>query len=579
MADARPGQSRGYFERDIVLTRGASITGKVVDADTGLLVSEVTVHFERIDGLDTNLHAQTDRDGRYRIEGFADGAYRGHVDAQNRGYYETQRSRDDAGTVTVQGTKVIEGIDFEVARGATISGRMFDAETGLPIANAHVGARSTEGHGGSSDETDLEGRYTIRGLAPGAHRVKADADSEGYIQQYYGGALFRDDAVTVAVKGTGAVNDIDFPMKRGVTLIGRITDAEDGSPVAGAELSAGPIDQDQVAWASTGRDGKYTLTGLPAGIVTVEVWSQRHIGERVNLRLTNSGSTMSADFELGRGGTISGTVVNAATGKPIIDAEVGAESVNGDGVNVYVGTDDNGTFTMEGLAAGSYRIRVDARRSGYIEQYYEAEKSWDAAARFTIVGTETIEDIDFEMVLGGAIAGRIVDAKTGVPVADAWIEATSFQGYGGVNGNTDSQGWYKLTGVAPGNYRVKAYADGAGYIRQYYGGGHSSDGAGLISVNGTGTVGSVDIAMTRGASISGRITDAATGQPISGMDLSAGSVDSGQLAWDSTNSDGTFALRGLPDGVIEVIAQGQGYLEVRKLVTIADGKDVTDFNF
>ena len=234
---------------------------------------------------------------------------------------------------------------------------------------------------------------------------------------------------------------------------------------------------------------------------------------------------------------------------------------------------------MEGLAAGSYRIRVDARRSGYIEQYYEAEKSWDAAARFTIVGTETIEDIDFEMVLGGAIAGRIVDAKTGVPVADAWIEATSFQGYGGVNGNTDSQGWYKLTGVAPGNYRVKAYADGAGYIRQYYGGGHSSDGAGLISVNGTGTVGSVDIAMTRGASISGRITDAATGQPISGMDLSAGSVDSGQLAWDSTNSDGTFALRGLPDGVIEVIAQGQGYLEVRKLVTIADGKDVTDFNF
>ena len=160
-----------------------------------------------------------------------------------------------------------------------------------------------------------------------------------------------------------------------------------------------------------------------------------------------------------------------------------------------------------------------------------------------------------------------------------WIGANAIQGSGNSDANTDSDGWYTIRGVAPGTYTIKAHADGEGYVQQYYAGGHTSTNAGLVTVTGADAIKGIDLVMTRGAAIFGRITDAATGQPISGMNLSARPIGDDQMAWASTNTNGTFALRALPDGVVGVIVQGQGYLEVRKTVTIVDGEDVTDFNF
>lgn len=73
--------------------------------------------------------------------------------------------------------------------------------------------------------------------------------------------------------------------------------------------------------------------------------------------------------------------------------------------------------------------------------------------------------------------------------------------------------------------------------------------------------------------------DASTGLPIRNMEIYAGPRDGEQLAWDNTGEDGTYVLRGMPDGLIEVVVYGQGYIEVRKTVIIRDGQDVTNFDF
>ena len=247
-------------------------------------------------------------------------------------------------------------------------------------------------------------------------------------------------------------------------------------------------------------------------------------------------------------------------------------------VRVNTITSDTGRFVIEGIPP-PYRLGVNAQMHGYIMQYYDSTQVWENADMFTVRGTDMVEGVVFELILGGTVTGRVVDADTGTPIADAWIEALTTQGDRRSETNTDSDGWYTLGGIPSGSYRIKAQADRWGYIQRYYGGGRSSRSADLVTVTGAETINGIDIAMIRGAAISGRITDAATGNPIVGMDLSAGPRDGDHMAWDSTNGDGAFVLSGLPDGVIEVTASGQGYLEVRKTVTIVAGEDIENFNF
>ena len=86
-------------------------------------------------------------------------------------------------------------------------------------------------------------------------------------------------------------------------------------------------------------------------------------------------------------------------------------------------------------------------------------------------------------------------------------------------------------------------------------------------------------ALALGASISGRVVDAATGSPIVNMEVYAELLDGDDFAWTSTDGEGRYLLRGIPDGVMEVVVRGQGYIEVRKTVTVHDGVDVTGFDF
>lgn len=89
----------------------------------------------------------------------------------------------------------------------------------------------------------------------------------------------------------------------------------------------------------------------------------------------------------------------------------------------------------------------------------------------------------------------------------------------------------------------------------------------------------IDFDLTLGATISGRVIDARTGIPITNMDVNAGLIDGDDMSWANTDGNGYYVLRGLPDGVIEVVVYGQGYIEVRRTVTIREGVDVTGFDF
>ncbi len=161
------------------------------------------------------------------------------------------------------------------------------------------------------------------------------------------------------------------------------------------------------------------------------------------------------------------------------------------------------------------------------------------------------------------ISGRVTDAKTGKPLAKVQVTGSADQSWWENNSSTmtDADGRYRLTGVAKANVRKLTVWPGnnSPYLSS---GVFVKDAAGLGETT-------VNITLTRGVLVKGRIIDQATGEPIMGAgvryfplaenkfyDKTPGSdiFRMGSASY-STKADGSFQLVALP-GVGLITAQG-----------------------
>ena len=487
---------------------------------------------------------------------------------------------------------IFGGPTFGMRRGATISGRVVDAETGLPIYDICLDAENTDWDGPNAwGCTDANGRYTLQGVAPGTYRIRIQTDKENYVQEYYKGKLSWDYADLVTIEGTESVKGIDFGLKAGATISGRVVDAQTGLPIPGVGIdlentaSGGPG-----SWADTGADGTYVLWGVAPGVYRIRARSndqgyiEAFYGDTLNWDYANLLTVRGAaepvtdiDISLRQGSTISGRVVDAQTGLPIPGVGIDLENASG-GPGSWADTGADGTYVLRGVAPGVYRIRARSNDQGYIEAFYGDTLNWDYANLLTVRGAEPVTDIDISLRLGATISGRVVNAETGLPVPGVGIDLENTVS-GGTDSwaDTDADGRYSLRGVAPGTYRIRAKADD--YIQQYHENRLFWESADFVTVRGTDPVDGIDFRLATGATITGKVIDEATGQPIVNLEVTARQPEGEHLAWGTTNADGDYVLRGLPGGEIEISIWGQGYIEERRTVTIHNDNSVIRVDF
>jgi RNA polymerase sigma factor (sigma-70 family) len=196
-------------------------------------------------------------------------------------------------TILVPRTRyVFHGARFEHAAAPTrpITGVVRDRDTGKPLAGVTIQARLPDGLGPVSQDpylratTDAKGRYRLVGLSrQGGHRLQV---LPGPRQPYLPAAR---------TSGTAAGLDpvtVDFRLKRGVWIRGRVTSKETGRPVPalvqyGAFVdnpllkeAAGLRDSDRIE-VRTAEDGTFTLVGLPGrGLLAVKA-ADRQAGRYV----------------------------------------------------------------------------------------------------------------------------------------------------------------------------------------------------------------------------------------------------------------------------------------------------------
>jgi hypothetical protein len=148
------------------------------------------------------------------------------------------------------------------------------------------------------------------------------------------------------------------------SIAGTITDSVTSQPIVGAKVMAGCCGMS----ATTGEDGTYIIEGVLAGDYTVKAMkcgayvmktypTPVHVEE--GQAVTGIDIALAPMGGGGGDGSISGTVYDKATNAPIAGAKVMAGCCGGK----YAMTAEDGTYTITGLADGSYTVK--AMKTGY----------------------------------------------------------------------------------------------------------------------------------------------------------------------------------------------------------------------
>ena len=238
-----------------------------------------------------------------------------------------------------------------------------------------------------------------------------------------------------------------------------------------------------------------------------------------------------------------------------------------------VTTDEDGRFKLNALPAGIYTVSPHTPAL-----VVPAETSSRQPGKSVTLGDgEEVEDIDFSLVKGGVITGRVTDA-VGRPIVEQYITLIRIDERGQrvptayfnpFMFSTDDRGVYRVYGLTPGRYKV-AVGDspdsgmvrvgfgGGTYARTFYPDANDESKAAAIEVTGGGEASGIDIKLGRVSKTyvaTGRILDAETGKPLANLQYGHGAVDRdqkmmGAFGWtgNRTNNNGEFRIEGLSPG-------------------------------
>ena len=281
-------------------------------------------------------------------------------------------------------------------------------------------------------------------------------------------------------------------------------------------------------------------------------------------------------------GTVSGRVTIKDKGAAGVTVGI-RKSEDYSGPFLRATTDQDGFYRITNVAAGSYDAFTSA--PGFVNA--DPNVGW---AQSVIVGEdENVEGINFALVRGGVITGRVTDAD-GRPVIQQQVnlfpvEASEQQGrqqrfISSVTAETDDRGIYRIFGLRPGRYKISAGkgddvnsgnpATRASYKQVFHPDVTDRAKATIIEVSEGSEANNVDISLGRPLqtfSVSGRVIDAEKGLPVPnirfGFQRTAGQRVEFVNAPAASNASGEFVVEGLIPGKYGIFVYPNQNIEMR----------------
>ncbi len=440
-----------------------------------------------------------------------------------------------------------------------ITGTVTDASTSEPVAGVAVQAYESGGNPVGSGQTAADGTYTISGLPTGSYKV-GFVPGGNYVSQFYNGQATLAAADPVSVTAGSPTTGINAALAAGGQITGTVTDASTSAPLGNVEVDVYGPSGSLVTYTHTASDGTYEVPGLATGnykvgFVPTETYLPQFYNGKANLATADpvsvtAGATTSAiNAALAAGGQITGTVTDASTSAPVENVEVDLYDSTG-AVVASAQTASDGTYTISGLATGTYKVGFVPTET-YLPQFYNGKATLAAADPVSVTAGSPTTGINAALAAGGQITGTVTDASTSAPVGNVEVDAYDSGGSLVASSQTASDGTYTISGLPTGSYHV-GFVAGGNYVSQFYNGKATLAAADPVSVTAGSTTSSINAALATGGQITGTVTDASTSTPVAAVFVQAYDSGGNLVGTGQTASDGTYTISGLPTGSYHV---------------------------
>ena len=300
-------------------------------------------------------------------------------------------------------------------------------------------------------------------------------------------------------------------------------------------------------------------------------------------------------------GSIAGrvTLANKGVAGVTVTVTMSGDALSGSGLKLSAITDDEGRFSLSNLPPTTYFVWP------FVPAFVVAEATGvhPSGKSVTVVAGETAEEINFTLMRGAVITGKVTDT-TGRAVTDERVRILPVEAhlrrlvssiYPSINDiRTDDRGIYRAYGLPGGAYRVAvgdpqfvAFTSTSGrrfYPETFHPNVNDEAKAQVVELAEGSEANGVDITVVRplsGFSASGRFVDAKSGQPVPDVSfglttLSDKSTARGYVSLrGASTSKGLFQIDNLPPGTYAISVLGGEQYGASESFTIRDA-DVVD---
>ncbi|PRY68885.1 carboxypeptidase family protein [Glaciihabitans tibetensis] len=343
----------------------------------------------------------TDASGNYSIDvsSVAAGEYSiEFTDNQSRyatEYWNDSTTLDNASFFAVTSTASVAAKNATLAVGGTITGTITASDgafgpsdqvgISLRLINVDTGRQMRSGYVSS-----FGAPYQLTGIAAGTYKLQFEPVHpnvvDRYVAQYWAGASTLASARSFTISAGETKTSFDAVLAPGARLSGRVTAEGTGAPLA--DVSVGLVDSAGrpagFNEAVTDSNGYYTFDWmLPADSYTVkfstspyslssrnfvsEYWENARFESTSTPVKVTSAAAIVKDAQLAVGGSISGTVTlpEGADRLSAFSTAYAFDSVTKTWIpQNSAQTAEDGSYTIPGLAAGTYHVGFEAYSSG-----------------------------------------------------------------------------------------------------------------------------------------------------------------------------------------------------------------------
>ena len=378
-------------------------------------------------------------------------------------YYNNKGSLATADPVSVTGTSDTSLPAISIQSGG-VTGTIY-LDSSAPAADVPVVAYDSNGNVVRTTCTTTGGTYRLFGLATGTYRIGANTvpgddtvniyggggppgnpfacQPKAYLPRYYNLKWSLATADPVSVTAGSTASGIDGVLHKGGHITGTVTDASTHTAIQNISVhvyDSGGTDLGSVCTDASGNykfPGPYnanipgTVTGIAYGNYRVgfgagcgvNKYQTQFYNGKASLATADS-VTVSTDGDyaanaaMQEGGYVTGTVTDAATHSALQNMSVDVYDSGGTDLQ-SVCTTANGTYTLQGLPTGTYRVGFNRAGTGaacaplpYVPQFYNAASSLATANTVSVTAPSTTTGVNAAMVAQHTLSVSITGAGT-----------------------------------------------------------------------------------------------------------------------------------------------------------------------